>query len=139
MSRTAQLGVFTIILGGIVLFMAIFPGAVDADAIPGIGMAQMLMMLGGIVLVITGGYVMAYAILKQGRRLARDIGVRLGLTGLVFSTAATMADVLGFGTHIGEDGPLFGWLQAVGMLTGFVIAAAGVLVYGLPPKETPES
>jgi hypothetical protein len=60
----------------------------------------------------------------------RDIAVRLGMTGLVFSAAAMLADLMGFGSHVGGEGPLFGWLQAAGMLTGFVISAIGVFLYG---------
>jgi hypothetical protein len=61
----------------------------------------------------------------------RDIGVRLGMTGLVLAAAATMADLLGFGSHItSSSGPFFGWLQAIGMLAGFLLSALGVFIYG---------
>ncbi|MBN1120113.1 MAG: hypothetical protein JXJ17_03470 [Anaerolineae bacterium] len=133
MSRLSQMGVFCIVLGGVVFFLGMFPSAVDADSVPGIGITQILAMLAGLFLLILGGYVVAFAMFRRGRpaTLISSIGVRLGLTGMVFATAATMADALGFGSHSAGRGLLFGWLQAGGMLIGFGIAALGVLVYGM--------
>ncbi len=131
MSRLVQLGIFCIVLGGVILFLGLFPFAVDIDTTPGIGLVQILGMQIGLLLLIGGAYTVVYAILHRGRprSLMRDIGVRLGMTGLVFSAAATLADVMGFGSHT-NAGPVFGWLQAAGMLAGFLIAAIGVVVYG---------
>ena len=133
MSRLSQLGVFCIVLGAVVFFLGMFPSAVDADNVPGIGVMQIIAMLAGLFLVVLGGYVVAYAMLRRGlpSTLISSIGVRLGLTGMVFAAAATMADALGFGSHSDGTGLLFGWLQAGGMLIGFGIAALGVLVYGM--------
>jgi hypothetical protein len=84
------------------------------------------------IMLVMGGYVIAYAVVLRGRprTLLQDIGIRMGLTGIVFAAAATLADSMGFGSHITADGPLFGWLQAAGMVFGFAVAAIGVLVYG---------
>ncbi|HEC24321.1 MAG TPA: hypothetical protein ENI95_15545 [Chloroflexi bacterium] len=133
MSRLAQLGVFITVLGGVILFLGLFPFAVDADATPGIGMAQMGAMLTGLFMLVLGAYVVVYAMVHRGRprTLMRDIGIRMGMTGLVFAAAATLADVMGFGSHTTESGPLFGWLQATGMLIGFGIASLGVIIYGM--------
>jgi hypothetical protein len=133
MSRLSQLGVFCVVLGGVVFFLGMFPSAVDADGVPGIGIMQILAMLAGLFLLILGGYVVAFAMFRRGHpaTLISSIGIRLGLTGMVLATAATMADALGFGSHSGGSGLLFGWLQAGGMLIGFGIAALGVLVYGM--------
>jgi hypothetical protein len=132
MSRLAQLGVFTTILGGVILFLGLFPVAVDADNTAGIGLAQMGAMLVGLIMLVAGAYVVVYAMIHRGRprSLMSDVGVRLGLTGLVFAAAAMMADVLGFGSHASGQGVLMGWLQAAGMLVGFGVAALGVLIYG---------
>jgi hypothetical protein len=133
MSRLAQLGVFTLVLGLIVVFLGMFPGAVEADTIPGVGLVQILAVLAGLVLLILGGYVVAHATLHRGhkRTLLQDIAIRMGLTGLAFSVAATMADAMGFGSHVGSEGPLFGFLQAAGLLAGFGFAALGVFLYGV--------
>jgi hypothetical protein len=132
MSRLAQFGLFIGILGGVVLFLGLFPSAIDADSTPGIGLIQIVAMQAGLFLLVLGAYVVVYAMVHRGRprTLMRDIAVRLGMTGLVFSAAAMLADLMGFGSHISSDGPLFGWLQAAGMLTGFVISAIGVFLYG---------
>src|SRR5688572_19696010 len=114
MSRLAQFGLFSGVLGGVVLFLGLFPSAIDADWTPDIGLTQIVGMQIGLSLLIIGAYTVVYALIHRGhpRSLMRDIGVRLGMTGLVFSAAATMADVMGFGSHTTDAGPLFGWLQA---------------------------
>ncbi len=133
MSRLAQLGVFSMVFGGVVLFLGLFPTAVDANVTPGIGITQILAMLAGLFLIVLGAYTVAYALFHQGRprTLMGDIGIRLGMTGMVLASAATLADVMGYGSHMSAAGPLFGWLQAVGLLLGFGIAAPGVLIYGM--------
>jgi threonine/homoserine/homoserine lactone efflux protein len=142
MSRLAQLGVFSIVVGGVVFFLSVFPSAVDADSTPGIGLTQIGGILTAMVLLILGAYVFVYAMVHRGgrRTLLRDIGVRLGMTGLVFAVGATLADVLGYGSHTNTSptGPLFGWLQAAGMMIGFLISAIGVIVYGMPSSADEE-
>ncbi|NLH09131.1 MAG: hypothetical protein GX484_16165 [Chloroflexi bacterium] len=131
MSRLAQLGVFCMVLGAVVLFLGLFPGAVNADVTPGIGLVQIIGILTGLVLLVLGAYVVTRALIhRNGRRtLMRDIGVRLGLTGMVFAAAVTLADALGYGSHVG--GSVFGWLQTIGLLLGFGMAALGVIIYGM--------
>ena len=121
MSRLAQLGVFTTVLGGVVMFLGVFPGAVGADNTSGIGLIQIGAILVGLILFVVGAYVVLFALLHRGRRrsLMRDVGVRLGITGLIFAASAIMADVFGFGSHTGEEGVLLGWLQAVGVMIGW--------------------
>jgi len=132
MSRLTQLGIFTGVLGAVILFLGLFPNAVGVARALGIGPAQIVAILSGLFLLVLGAYIIVYSIAHRGRptNLMRDIGVRLGMTGLVFATASTIADILGFGSHTGQGGLVFGWLQALGMMVGFGIAAAGVLVYG---------
>ncbi len=134
MSRLAQFGLFCGVLGSVILFLGLFPSAIDVDNTPGIGLVQIIMMQVGLFFLVLGAYIFVYASVHRGRprTLLRDIGVRLGMTGLVFSGAAMMADIMGFGSHPTGTGagPLFGWLQATGMLIGFGISALGVLIYG---------
>jgi cellobiose-specific phosphotransferase system component IIC len=133
MTRLAQLGVFFVVLGGVVLFLGLFPQAIDAEHTPEIGPVQLVTMLAGLTMLVLGTYLFAYATIHRGqpRTLQRDVGVRMGMTGLVFAAAATMADIMGFGSHLPSEGIYFGWLQATGMLVGFGIAALGVLIYVL--------
>jgi hypothetical protein len=135
MSRLAQLGVFSLVVGGVVLFLGLFPTAVDADRTPGIGLAQIAAMLTGLTLLIGGAFVFEYATWGRGRprTLRHVIGLRMGLTGLVFAVATAMADIWGFGSHPLGQQVIFGWLQATGMLIGFGVAALGVLIYGIGP------
>lgn len=132
MGRLAQAGIFCTTTGGITLFLGLFPGAVAADRTPGIGLAQILVILFGLSLLILGAYITVYALLHRGRprNLIRDVGMRTGITGILFASAAIMADIFGFGSHVGADGVLMGWLQALGVLIGFAISAIGVLIYG---------
>lgn len=132
MSRLTQFGVFCAVLGAVILFLGLFPFAIDADNTPGIGLIQIVGMQVGLFLLITGAYIVVYSSVHRGRprTLMRDIGVRLGMTGLVLAAAATMSDLLGFGSHITSSGPFFGWLQAIGMLSGFLLSALGVFIYG---------
>lgn len=133
MSRLAQLGVLIVVLGGVVMFLGLFPSAVDAEGTAGIGVAQILAALAGLSFIVLGAYLVVYALFHRGRprTLLGDIAIRMGLTGMVLAAAATLADVMGFGSHTGAQGPLFGWMQAAGLLAGFGIAALGVLIYGL--------
>lgn len=121
-------------MGGVIFFMGLFPFAMGLDSTIGIGVSQILATLAGLFLLVFGAYVVAYAMLHRGQppNLMRDIGVRLGMTGLVIATAAALADVMGFGSHSAQvDGVLFGWLQAAGLMGGFIISALGVMIYGI--------
>jgi hypothetical protein len=120
------------VLGAIILFLGLFPFAVDLG-IEGVGLAQIMTWLVGLTLLVLGAYVVVFALVHRDRprTLLRDIGVRLGMTGLVMSAAAALADIMGFGSHGMGTSFLFGWVQVVGMLVGFVVAAIGVLIYGL--------
>lgn len=131
MSRLGQIGVFNMVLGGVVLFLGLFPSAVDADVTPGIGLIQILSILSGLMLLVLGAYVITHALMHQdgAQTLLSSIGIRLGLTGMIFSGAVTLADAMGYGSHTGN--PVFGWLQTIGILIGFGIAAVGVLIYGM--------
>lgn len=133
MSRLAQSGVLLVVLGGVALVAGLFPGAMGIDLTPGIGIAQIIIALLGLALLNTGGYVFVYAMFHRGkqRTLSQDIGIRMGLTGLTFAVAASLADVLGFGSHSLSVGFTFGRIQSIGMAVGFIFAALGVIVYGV--------
>lgn len=140
-TRLTQLGVFTSLIGAVTLFLGLFPNAVGLSRASGIGIAQITIMLIGLFTLTAGAYVTVYSILHRGTptTLLRQVGVRLGMTGFVFSAASTIADILGFGSHTTSGEPLFGWLQAAGMITGFAISAIGVLTYGAASSQSIES
>ena len=134
MNRLAQASVLTAVIGSVVMFIGLFPDAMGIDNTPGIGLAQVVTTLTGLILLTTSAYVFTYAMVHRGREvtLSQDIGVRMGLSGLTFAIAAGLADVLGFGSHsLYGGGVSVGQLQATGMVIGFLIAALGVLIYGM--------
>jgi hypothetical protein len=69
------------------------------------------------------------------RRLREDIGLRLMATGLVLCFAAGLADVVGIGTHFGQQRPLFGPVQAWGVAVGVMIIVAGIGLYSQRQTE----
>ena len=133
MSRLAQLGVFTGVIGGVATFMGLFPDAMTVDSTPGIGLGQIFTALIGLTLLTAGAYVFVYATWHRGRTrtLSQDIGMRMGMTGLTFAIAASLADVFGFGSHTLGTGISFGRIQSIGTAVGFLIASLGVLIYGM--------
>jgi len=135
MNKLAQVGILSITLGGVLLLLGLFPFAADLDNAPGVGVTQLVSIITGLFFFVLGGYVVLYGIQHEGRprSLMRDVGVRLGMTGLVVSAASTLADALGFGSH--TTGTLLGSVQTGGILVGFAISALGVLVYGLSARQ----
>lgn len=135
MNKLAQMGILSIALGGVLLLVGLFPFAADLDSAPGVGVTQLATIIGGLFFFVLGGYVVLYGLQHAGRprSLMRDVGVRLGMTGLVVSAASTLADTLGFGSH--TSGTLLGGVQIGGILVGFGLAALGVLVYGLSARR----
>ena len=67
----------------------------------------------------------------QPRSLQADVGVRLGLTGLVFCYIAGMSDIIGIGTHIQPrfNRPVVGAWQLGGIAVGIFFIAVGLLLY----------
>lgn len=135
-NRLAQVGVICMVAGGVSLGLGLFPYAADLEGTPGVGLTQLAAILAGLLLVIGGSYIVVRATLHYGRprTLLRDVGVRLGMTGLLGAAASALADTLGFGSH--KNAAVFGWLQAGGMLAGFLLAAVGVLIYAYSARRS---
>lgn len=133
MSRLAQLGVFAGVVGVVATFMGLFPQAMTIDSTPGVGLGQIFIALIGLTLLTIGAYVFVYATWHRGRprTLSQDVGIRLGMTGLTFAIAASLADVFGFGSHTLGTGLSFGRIQSIGTAIGFLMASLGVLIYGM--------
>jgi uncharacterized membrane protein len=135
MQRVAQFGIALGALGVVLTFMGLFPGVTGLEPASGIGIVQIFTILVGFTLLILGAliYVKFTFYPSQSATLAQQIGVRLALTGLLFAGMAGLSDVLGFGSHPrGPDSePLFGFLQAFGLIGSFVLASIGVLVYAV--------
>lgn len=105
-----------------------------------VGFVQIVTLLIGLGLICIGGYVGLTALWgKQQRSILADIGSRLIGTGYVIAVFAGMADVFGMGAQTLPDNPYFGPLQAMGVLIGQFVIAAGFLMlipYHLQLKKT---
>ncbi len=120
-----------IVFGFFVFVFGRFPGLLNLDITPDIGIAQIAMFLFGITLMALGAYIYMYATRHraQPRRLHEDVGLRLMATGVVITYVTGFADVLGIGSHFGQERPLFGALQAWGVALGVFVILAGIYIY----------
>ena len=135
MPRIAQFGIALGALGTVLTFMGLFPGVTGLNPAKGIGIVQIVTVLLGFTLLIIGAliYVKFTFYVGQAANLAQQIGIRLALTGLLFAVMSGTADIVGFGSHGTNTAtqPLFGMLQAIGIIGSFMIAALGVLLYAV--------
>src|SRR5262245_48981875 len=143
MHRVAQFGIALSALGIVLTFMGLFPGVTGIEPAAGIGIVQIFTILVGFTLLILGAliYVKFTFYPTQTATLAQQIGVRLALTGLLFAAMAGLSDVLGFGSHPRgpNSEPLFGYLQAFGLIGSFVMASLGVLIYAVGGRTDGDS
>jgi hypothetical protein len=137
----AQVGIIVSTLGAVLALMGMFPGVTGLDATAGIGVLQIVLILVGFGLLISGALLYVQGAFYPGvkHNLAQQIAVRLSASGLLFCAIAGMGDLLGFGSHppILTDGPFLGYWQAVGLIGGFVVSSFGVVLFALagPPFE----
>src|SRR5215831_18449088 len=136
MNRLPQVGIAILVFGGVITLIGLFPTVTGVDLTPGIGILQTLVILAGFSILIAGAFIFVQTAYYPGvkHNLAQQIGLRLSMTGLVIATGAGLADVLGYGSHpIGVEGshPVLGQWKAAGMLGGFAIASAGVIIFAL--------
>lgn len=132
-SGIPQIGIAFGALGIVLAFLGLFPDITGIPTGRGFGVLQFVSVILGFSLLITGAlmYVKWTFYRESHANFAQQIGVRLAMTGIVFSGIAGFADFLGFGTHniAAGEGPLMGPVQAVGVIGGFLMASLGVLLY----------
>jgi hypothetical protein len=137
-ARLAQFGIALGTLGAILTLMGLFPGITGIRPTNTIGIVQIATLVAGFSLLILGALIyvkfMFYA--TQDANLSQQVGVRLALTGLVFAAICGLADVLGFGSNLREQNAdfLLGPLQAFGVISSFLVASAGVVLYAVSGK-----
>jgi uncharacterized membrane protein len=135
MERTTQLGIAVAVLGGVIAFMGLFPGVIGLDQAQGVGIFQMTVILIGFCLLILGAATFVQLNYYAGKKhtLGQEIAVRLSMTGLIVSIVSGYADILGIGSHppFGEQRPLLGTVQVIGLVGGFMLASIGVILFAL--------
>lgn len=135
MVRATQLGVAVGVLGFVLTLMGLFPGVTGIVPGRGVGAIQFLVVWVGFLLLILGAiiYVKYAFYMGETSNLAQQIGVRLAWTGLILTGMSGLADFLGFGSQLPtvETVPVFGELQLLGVVGGFLIAALGVMLYAV--------
>lgn len=135
MGRFGQIGIAFGALGIMVALMGLFPTITGVQETRGIGIVQIFLLLVGDSMLIFGAitYAKFTFYLEIPSTLAQQIGIRLALTGLLFTALSGLSDILGFGSHIRtETSDIYlGWLQMVGILASFAISSSGVILYAV--------
>src|SRR5581483_6111960 len=141
MGKLSQVGIAVTVLGGVITLIGLFPSVTGFEPSSGVGILQILVILAGFSTLIAGAFIFVQSTYYPGVRhnLAQQIAVRLSMTGLVIATASGLADVLGFGSPPPgpEHRPFLGTLQAAGLIGGFLIASAGVIIFALMGDAAP--
>lgn len=143
--KIIQLSILVATLGLVTCFMGLYPGITGAEPQTGIGILQILTIIIGMTLIISGAvlFVKIHFYAHITANLTQQIALRLSFTGLLVSAAAGFSDLLGYGSNPpgGPDQiPVLGPYQAAGMIFGYFIAALGVLLYAVagPVGESTE-
>lgn len=128
-----RLSLALLLVGIVAAILALLAESLGLDFTPGFGLVQILGSLLGISLVTAAGFLFpAYCRRSEVQpSLLNEIGVRLGLTGLLACYVAGLADLVGVGTHRNPDfeRPFLGPLQLIGVAIGLAIVAAGLILY----------
>jgi hypothetical protein len=135
MVRATQLGVALGALGFVLALMGLFPGVTGIIPGRGVGAVQFLVVWVGFFLLVMGAIIyVKYAFYpRDASNLAQQVGIRLAWTGLILTGMSGLADFLGFGSQIPsvDTAPVFGELQLLGVVGGFLMAALGVMLYAI--------
>ncbi len=134
--KVIQLSILVATLGLVTCFMGLYPGITGTEPQTGIGILQILTIIVGMALIISGAvlFVKIHFYSNIPANLTQQIALRLSFTGLLISAAAGFSDILGYGSNPpnGPDAiPVLGAYQAAGMIFGYFIAALGVLLYAV--------
>lgn len=122
-------GLTTALLGLFVFTVGAKPNYFGWDRSPVVGFVQISIFLFGLGIICLGGYVGILGLWKgYGRSIVADIGVRVVGTGYVISFFSGLADIFGMGSQPPPGVPYFGPWQAMGVLIGEIVIAAGFLM-----------
>ena len=138
--QVLQVGILVSTLGIVMCLIGLYPGITGVEPKSGIGILQIFIILVGLSLIILGGFIFVRVVFFAAEEgtLVQRIAVRLSLTGLLFSVATGLSDILGYGSNPPEgadSSPILGWFQSGGIVLGFIIASLGVVIYVMSRSE----
>jgi hypothetical protein len=117
------------LIGLFILIVGAKPGWFGWSHTAGVGFVKISVFLLGLGVICAGGLVGLPPLWKGVERtIVSDIGMRLVATGYVVSVISGMADIVGFGSQPPPSAPLFGPVQAAGVVIGQAIIAVGFLM-----------
>jgi hypothetical protein len=129
-------GVVALLLGLVIFILGVDPGLFGLDRSPVTGFVQIIVFLGGLAMMWTGGYLALNALWTDRQKsIPADIGSRLLSTGYLISFTSGLADVFGFGSQPLPGIPYFGDLQANGVMLGMAVSIVGLLLMIPPPSR----
>ena len=127
------------LIGAPFILLSVGADLLRLDLTPGFGLVQIAGVLIGVTLLVAAGYLFLAQPRTPGQNipLLADVGLRMGLTGLLACYVSGLADAVGVGTHGGAryERPVFGHLQMIGLAVGLVITAAGLLLFGIGSRQ----
>lgn len=124
-----RLGMALTLIGLFILIVGAKPGWFGWSHSSGVGFVKISVFLLGLGVMCVGGIVGLPPLWKGVERtIVSDIGMRLVATGYVVSVISGMADIVGFGSQPPPSAPLFGPIQAAGVVLGQAIIAVGFLM-----------
>jgi hypothetical protein len=121
-----------LVTGILLCLIALGADYLGLDLTPGFGVVQMFELLLGVTCLTIAGFSYIFGQRHNvPRSLQADIGIRLGLTGLVFCYVAGFSDVIGIGTHVEPrfERPFVGPWQMGGIILGILSISVGLLLY----------
>ena len=131
-----RFGLTVTILGLAIFLVGAEPSLFGLDRSPVIGFVQISVFLVGLGFICLGGYASLAALWNGGMKsIIADIGQRLVATGYMIAVGSGMADLFGFGSQQYPLLPRFGEWQAIGVMVGQLVIAAGfILLIPYKPK-----
>jgi hypothetical protein len=144
MKKSDQISLILALIGVALVMIGAGADILGLDLTPGVGLVQVLCFLFGLtVITVAGFYYLSQHRLRKGPvSLMADVGIRMGMTGLLTCYVCGLADILGVGTHRGVryDRPYLGPLQLAGFAFGLLVVVIGLVLYWLGNRrEIPEA
>jgi|GEM_PF-217008 len=132
--QLVQLGILIAALGGVLSLIGLFPSVTGVEPQSGIGVLQILILLAGMTLLILGIFLFVKISIYNDvdSTLSQRIAMRLSFTGLLFTAAISLSDVLGYGSNPPdgvESFPILGIYQTYGMVFGIGVALFGAVIF----------